>query len=537
MNTLVQTHSNEQLLWMPRNKTAVKKMSKSVCSFLDTAVSSMGRATHYNTRAEQQAAELRVHDELFGLERDVYAVLLTLPGLTDRSVQIGMKKLLSFPRNGVEQAFLEPGQERMVLYHLFQALPPQRMLKLIDGLRVGDASLGLKKANNARTRKLILRTLLSSPRLQLWSVKYRTKMRAALTHAWGLRLTSIIGSILKKGGRYRKKKELTILEQNIRKHCQLNRYKEVLECVGFILDVRERLSLPLFVSFEKAKEDIKAGSKLPLEVLEGLRSTYHPDTKKEDVLKLVAKGGKLTGHQKMAVQKRAKRANVEVDMDPTKYDAVRLYLYAFECGLTQEIANALDEKAKETAAMFPTRYKSVAVIVDASQSMAGHRSQPLRPLAVALAMRDTLLHTGDESQEYHVSGTDIEAGDGLVRPMGDTAIADSLVEALNDEPEAVFVISDGYENAPAGRFAEVMHHVREIGIDTPVYHLNPVFAAESKGARELAPNDGVPTMPVQQPGQLTATFIRGMIEAEPVNGINALLRLALGSVETRKALS
>ena len=551
MDTMIKT-TDTPALWTPPKGITPKKASKAVCSFLDIATTAMGRATHYNTRQEQQVAELAAHDALLTVSRDLYTALLALPGLTDRSMQMGMKKLLSTARNGVPAEFLAPGQERAMLYHLIQALPPHRMLKMIEGLRVGSEELGLKKANNARTRKLILRTLLSSPRLQLWSVKYGTKMRAALTHAWGQRLTSIIGAILRRDGRQWKTKEKAILAKNVQRYSGPDKaFRMACECVRFILGGRDRLTLPLFRAFEAAKVDLSNGAKLPMEVLEGLRSTYHPEADKDEVLKLVAKKGSLTTGQKMAVQKRAKAADVNVQMDPTKYDAVRLYLYAFEMGADEKILVALEQKARKAAAAFPARYGDVGILLDASASMAGDKTQPLRPMAVALAMRDMLRHTASETticRTIHpekgmtVIGSQVDDwGPGqLIRPMGDTALADGLIEILSEDPapEAVFVISDGYENAPAGRFAEVMVQVREIGITTPVYHLNPVSAAEAQGVRELAPNEGVPTMPVQQPASLGPTFIRGLIEAEPVKGINVLVRMALaaGPAETRKVL-
>ncbi len=525
-------------LWSPKGNLKPTDAGEIVCSFLDTATTSMGRATHYNTREEQQAAELASHDLLMEMSRDLYAVLLSLPGVTDRSMQVGMKKLLSTPRNGAVQEFLDPTMERAVLYHLIQSLPVPRMLRLIEAFRVGNEEAGIKKANNARTRKLILRTLLDSPRLSLWAVKYRTKMAAALTHAWGQRTASIVRDILKKDGRSRTAKERGILSTQIDKFVEATKQRSVAyECVRFIFGDRDKLTLPILKAFVAAKTDLKAGSKLPLEVLEGIRATYHKDVPKEEALKLTAKGGKMSAGTRMAVQKRAKAADVEITMDPTKYDAVRLYLYAFEMGLTEEISAALKTKAARAAAGFPSRYESVGIIVDCSASMAGSKEQPLRPLAATLALRDMLECVGEGKVVHYVGGQmgkDRDTRLDLIKPQGDTALADALVDVLHYEPDVVFVLSDGYENTPAGRFAEVLEQVRDIGIKTPVYHLNPVFAAESKGVRELAPSLA-PTLPVKGPEALGSTILRGLIENEPLKGINALVRMALtsGPVEMR----
>jgi len=523
--TLMTTVGTDAILWQPKGETTPEVAGLFVTSFLDAATTSMGRASHYNTREEQQVAELASHMNLMGMSRDLYAVLLALPGITDRSVQVGMKALLSTPRNGAMEEFLNPAMERAVLYHLIQSLPAPRMLRLMDAFRFGSEELGLKKANNARTRKLILRTLLSSPRLPLWAVKYRSKVASALTHAWGQKMSSALRAILSKGEWDAKEKG--IVAALIDQYAKSGQTKTVRECVGFVFGNREGLTVPMLRAFVEAKTDLKAGARLPMEVLEGIRATYHKGVSKDEVLKLVSKGGKMSSGQKMAAQRKAKAAGVEVKLDPTKYDAVRLYLYAFEMGLTEDIIKALAEKALKAAAGFPARYTKVGIVVDASTSMAGDKTQPLCPMAATLAMRDMLQHVGDEAVTRYVGGQMGEGND-LVRPMGDTALADCLVEVLMEEPGAVYVLSDGYENAPAGRFAEVMSHIREIGIETPVYHLNPVFAAEATGVRELAATM-VPTMPVQSPASLGATIIRGLIENEPLVGINALVRMALTS--------
>ena len=137
-------------LWSPKGNLKPTDAGEIVCSFLDTATTSMGRATHYNTREEQQAAELASHDLLMEMSRDLYAVLLSLPGVTDRSMQVGMKKLLSTPRNGAVQEFLDPTMERAVLYHLIQSLPVPRMLRLIEAFRVGNEEAGIKKAGSRK---------------------------------------------------------------------------------------------------------------------------------------------------------------------------------------------------------------------------------------------------------------------------------------------------------------------------------------------------------------------------------------------------
>lgn len=500
-----------------------------IVTFLDTASTSFGRATHYNTRDEQQAAELAAHVGLQNLHRGLYATLLTLPGLTDRAVQLGVRNLLSCPPNG--HAALSPAVERQVIEHLFAELPIQRLLKVMQSFRTGDEALGIRKANNSRTRKLILRTLLGSDKLELWAVKYRHKMRDALTHAWSQRTASILRTVATKPFGKRSQKENAILHRHVWHHTYPTTNhipsEDITECVAFILGAKVQWSLPLLIAHEAAKTDLAAGSKLPLEVLHGIRSTYHKAIPAADLLKVIDKKT-LSANQRMAVQRKAKEVGAEITMDPMQYDAVRLYLYAYEMGMTDEIVAALDRKAKTAAQSFPLRYDHTAILVDASASMAGSKEQPLRPMATALAIRDVLrAASGRDSTVLYAGGGGLGMyDDRLVRPAGDTALAADLVRLLTCKPDAVFVISDGYENCSAGRLAEVVSHIRAMNITTPIYHLNPVMAAESDGARSLGANT-IATIPVQRPDAFGVSMLREVFRTDPALALSKLLQATI----------
>jgi hypothetical protein len=493
--------------WVPTGD--VTALARAALAFLDTASTAFGRATAYNDRQTAQDAELAVHDALLSQDRHLYALMLTLPGVTDRARQVGVKNLLAF------------GGDNAVLSQLVDELPAQRVFKLFIALRAGDEKAGIHRANNARTRKLILRVILGSPKVELWAVKYRTKMAESLTHAWGIRTTSIVRAILSRSSNTWTSLEQTIIRKAIDRFAR--NVETARACVAFVLRTNVNHTLPLLCAYDAAKTDLARGKRLPLEVLEGIRSTFHKDVPSAQLLELVK--DTLTTAQRMNVQRRAADAQVDVRMDPTEYDAVRLYLYAFEMGMTQEILDALMAKAKKAASTLRLGYARIGILLDASASMAGSREQPLRPMATALALRDVLAHSA-EATIVRCGG---DADGMLVRPRGATSLAEGLVELIAANVDAVFVLSDGYENGPAGRFAEVVTALRAMDVRTPIYHLNPVFAAESSGVRSLYPG-AVATLPVRAPEALGLAFIRGLLEAEPHRGLIALsqqARLAL----------
>ena len=424
---------------------------------------------------------------------------------------------------GGDTRLLDGATERAILGRLCAELPAPRLLKLFEALRVGSPDEGICKANNARTRKLVLRTILGSARLELWAVKYRSKLAAAFTHVWGKRTASVVREILGKAEIARSPKERAILAGAVDRFAPGSAQGSVRECVAFVLGFREGLTLPLLTAFVAARGDLSAGAALPLEVLDGIRSVFHPGAPREEALRLAAPN--LTAAQRMTVQKRAEEAKVDVRFDPADYDAVKLYVYAFEMGMTVEIARALLDKARIAARLFPIRYGTIGVLVDASASMGGAADQKLRPMASALALRDLLQHTA-QARVVYAGGASSGSDAMLVRPQGDTGLAEALLDLLETLPEAIFVISDGYENRPAGRFAEVVAELRRMGDTTPIYHLNPVFAAEAQGVRELCPG-WVPTLPASRPEALGIAMLRSMLEADPIHGIRALIRLAL----------
>ena len=150
--------------------------------------------------------------------------------------------------------------------------------------------------------------------------------------------------------------------------------------------------------------------------------------------------------------------------------------------------------------------------------------------AIALAMRDIL-----QASALKASVTVPTSGDfddmGMVKPSGDTELAQALITVLKSEPDVVYILTDGYENAPAGRTNEVIRAVRKLGIDTPVYQVTPVIGSESAGVRRLS--SSISPMPVSKPEGIALSMVRAAIGQDTERGILGLLRIALPKLESR----
>jgi len=484
--------------------------------FVDGAATATARGSFYNTKQEQTAALEKIHQELFALDRGVYTASLLLPGVNDYSRQIGIARLLRQKDSG--DGLLSTDGEAAVMAALVESLPPQRMLKLFGMLREA-------RVNNARTRRLILATLLTAKNLEFWAVKYRRKLATALTHAWGRRTTSILRAILAKPATVRSEKEQQIVRQHIDRYVDVANRDRIYECVRFVLGDETDLTLPRLAAYRDAKHNFARGEKLPYEVMEGLRSRFHTAKSSDDVLQLTKR--QLTEGQKFGMQRKAKQADVKVEFDPAKYDAVRLYIYAYEMGLTEAIRSELKRKAERVAARLPITFGHAGILVDVSASMAGHDTQRLRPISVALAMRDLLVEMSDQATIFTSNGR-LAPQCELAAPAGDTSLAMGLVQLLKQEPDIVFVLTDGYENAPAGRFAEVVRAVRRMGVRTPIHQFSPVFAAEAGGVRSLS--EDVTKLPVNKPDAMGLGLLKSLFEADIERGVTALLSMVQPSL-------
>jgi hypothetical protein len=536
---------NEQaLIAEPKFELQVRDpraLSVALGRFLDITATVTGRATAYNSKAEQEAAEIEAHNKLFIYDRTLYGALLTLPGVTDRAKQMGLLRLLKDRTNGNSFRLSEDtvtSIEDKVLGTLVEDVTVPRMMKAFVMLRD-------EKINNARTRRVALRALLKNKGLEIRVVRYREKFGDVLRHIFGHKKASVLRAILERPRVSWERHETKFVKEQLGRYARFTDDTTLQVCVAYALGsdsmfVQTNESTKLIKAVFEARRDLKLGKDLPLEVLEGIRSQYHKSVKRAEVLEMASKSkAGMTDTQRMQVQASAQKAGVtNIDFDATKQDAVKLYIYAFERGLTEDIIRALDEKAALAAAMLPTKVDKVGILVDDSESNTGDETQKLRPMAVALATRDVLAKTGEEAVIKYTSGK--EQGR-LVRPSGDSSLAEGLVEVLLGEPDVVYVISDGYENAPAGRFAETVMRVRDLGITTPIIQISPVAAAEVKDAGLRQLTDEVKTVPVSNPTAMASSMLRTLVEVDPVKAVSVLMKIAfekkaLGNIAEVKKL-
>jgi hypothetical protein len=490
----------------------------------------MNRATHYNTIEELTAARFSIHQDLFELDRSIYGCIACLPGTTDISKMTVVSNLLGIswnPDSGYNwiEPILTMDHERQIIDLLVSTLPPNRMLNLF-------ASFEDTQINNARMRKTVLPFVLNSNNLGWWAVKYRKKLKKVLSHCWGKKMTSAIKTILGKDARTHN--EHDILNSFILKHLKFaDKNEVVLECISFVLSAipEESYTQKLFKDFYGAKTDFSRAKGLPKEIIEGIRATYHSSIDKAQTLE-VAKSS-MTAKEKRLVQNQASKAGIEIGWEAFKQPLVELLIYGFKMGFTNEIIEAIHFKAKKAAEALPFNYQKVGIICDDSFSMSGSNEQKQRALAVTYATVEMLKNVGIKNVLATTSKRRMSITN---KPAGETNLARPLINLLKNDLDVIFVVSDGYENAPEGRFGEVLKIARDkLKIDIPIYHFNPVAAAESKVALKKL-SDSVAITPVSNPEKMGLSLFKTMICNDPKRGIIELFNRVLPELEKTKQL-
>ena len=120
MSTAVRTRNAEvvRIDFDEISSADLQKFPFAFCDFLDSAGTATNRATHYNTKEEQQAAVNKIHQDLFDIDRGFYAMCLLLP-VTDYTRQLGLGKLL----DTAENRFAGFGLERELFDHGAHSTP------------------------------------------------------------------------------------------------------------------------------------------------------------------------------------------------------------------------------------------------------------------------------------------------------------------------------------------------------------------------------------------------------------------------------
>lgn len=326
-------------------------MANEILNFIDVMQTVTPRDSFYHSKEERIIDALQVHQNILEKDEIFYSLCLFFPGINDFNKLIILRNLLKKKHGGKNLPVPFPASSQLPIKEIDIHRSFTGLLKEMGYPRVLRFFLQLReeRVNNKRTQKMILNFILSDKKLLDRSLRYRNKMKLAIEHAYGKKVTSTLlifaKTYLKNADKDKNEKIPHYLHKHILKYIQGYSREKALEIFLFIFKESYPYSIKDYASVEAAKADISKGYHLPYEVLIGIRNQYHKDVDLKTVLEYTK--NRLTEYQKLTLQRKSKEVDVTIRVDFSKQDLVRLMKYAYEMGLNDELRETLKEKAEK----------------------------------------------------------------------------------------------------------------------------------------------------------------------------------------------
>ncbi|MDX2402335.1 hypothetical protein NJO91_04245 [Streptomyces microflavus] len=477
--------------------------AEDVLLFVNAAITATGQREFRSDAVGQQLSLDFLHAYVRVNYRRVYASSLALDINDHNAVRI----VLGLLETSGEASAEERRTEGRLIAARLALLPPQRVYRLFGEVRRAGI-------NNRRTRAIMRDWLAARPDLGHDAVKYRGGVKTAARHIHlrcpeGAGPLAEVGAFLFRPGR-------------------LPRYEHRL------LD-----------AWRRAHYEQGAVAELPFTVAEGFAVRH--GMKREVFLKRAAP--RMTRLERLRTQEQRVVGDRRPEIDLTVMPLTRLALYVLSLPFEQraarrtELTGALRTAARRAAGGHAGSWGRVHAVLDDSFSSSGSGQKRRRPLAVALACHH-LLEALAAPGAYRGLWTSGRGDALLVRPWGPTPLGMRVLDALEPgpggaAPDRLVIVSDGWDNAPAGLAGEVLRVWRkrlDPGRRTAVVHVNPVYDADGFDVRRLAA--GVPTAGIRDAEDLPALveiarFAEGRTGAAELHAyLDRRVALFLGEKET-----
>jgi hypothetical protein len=337
-------------------------------------------------------------------------------------------------------------------------------------------------------------------------------------------------------------KELAILNESILKYFNGDSVK-AFKILLFLFKKDQNVSydaqlFPLLSEYQMAKTDITKIKVVPEEVLVGLISSVkHPQyhsmwsnaLQKEATKALIRKNVVVTSvNQQVRQTKSTAKLGVEKQVNVEKVtDFMALYKTGYETMFTDELRDAIDKLAekKKIQGFF---YSNIGIIIDDSISMTGNKIESKNTPRAIVDFTAKVLNKSAQTTVV-VKTTDTI-----------TDLATSFIELLKKENQskpydAIFVLTDGYENAYDGLINEIITIWKsETGRDIQIFQISPITSAEM-GANVRKIGDDVVTMAINNPVALQPQINARLLEIDTKRWLeNQVLALEAASVTRTK---
>ena len=532
-------------------------VKQSLIEGLTMASGSKSSATYYHKGDDQMKALQKEIQKMYGLSKELPLIVASQKGATGQFVSEVLLNEFKHTLKGGACNIVNP------IDWYDNGLSDKAVLTALNNLGENGLPYILRlfidlkdaKVNNERSRKIILGFIWGQSNLEFYSLKYRNKITKVLRHVYGQKKTSILLSIAQKAvvtGQFvvGSEKEMKILNECILKYFNgesTRAFKLLLflfkrDCGPNFVGVQYPANeFPLLSEYQKAKTDITTVNNVPEEVLIGMvASTSHPQyhslwstkIQREATKALIRKNVKVTSvNQQVRQTKSTTKLGVEKHVELEKAtDFLALYKTGYETTFTAELQSAIDKLAekKKIVGFF---YQNIGVIVDDSISMTGNKVESKNtPRAIADFTAKVLGKSATNAT--FVKTTDVV-----------TDLASSFIELLKKENtacpyDAIFILTDGYENAYDGLTNEVISIWQaESQRNIPMFQISPITSAEM-GANVRKLGNNVVTMAINNPVALQPQINARLLEIDTKRWLeNQVLALEAAPVKRIKKIN
>lgn len=474
-------------------------------------------ATYYHSKAEQVLAVKEAVKKLYNVSKELPLLLAYQNGATGFFIQEALLNELKNTANGGALNIINPIEwhdnhfSDLLIKGAIENLDQNNGITYLFRLYQQIKS---EKINNKRTRRLFLSYLYNHPNIDFIAIKYRNKLKEILLHLYG---TKTVSAILKESDLFVNNS----LYQNhdLIKNC-IDKYTtdsdKSLQAINLIRHAFKKnvTGWKLYDQYNLSKSDIFSSNLIPEEVLLGLISNKnHPQyedlwstkDKRENTIKKIRESNKsTTANQVLRQTKKNESLKIEKKVDLEQVtDFIALYKTGYENGFNQELNDAI-EKLADKKRINDFYYSNIGIVVDNSDSMSGHSIESKNtPRAIANFTSKVLEKSAQES--FTVKTT-----------SGQTDLASSFVDLIrsNRDFDAIFFLTDGYENGYDGLTGEIINKWKSMsGSNAAIYQLSPITGAEV-GAKVRNISDQVSTIAIAKPESVQLQMTAKLLEQD-----------------------
>jgi len=413
----------------------------------------------------------------------------------------------------------DPSHRREIFVNLLghsaaQGIERQRILAVLQSMPADEALqvLGVVRdlrVNRSRARELVLAFLLGHEQFASLAAIKRQRLAQLLKHVLGERTWSALKRTLASAT----PEGETFLQREVLRYAWNGDGARAREVLCFLAGVPFSPTHPDLMKSQAARQNLEQGKGLPAQTLLGIRGIFQKKVPLGRVRQLSAMAsevahvdGPLTALYKEDFLTRPAVTPSRADAESERTEGPLAAAYKAIQGLFERPAASkniacfgldVSEQVDQAVETLPLVEGRIAVVLDLSASMASSGERLYHPIALALALtcllqtrvRDVLLYAIPGAPGY---GQDEDA---LPQPQGAADLAMAIIEAARHNPQAILVISDGYENVRQGDTVQVVRGLQQIGQTFPVYQVVPVFVATEKLAQRRL-GEVLPVVPI-----------------------------------------